>query len=182
MNTSAPSSPTVPQRWAWHYHQLQSLLEHLLDQRSGHKAEACAPPEQHGTDMADCATDEFDHELALGLLSQEEDALFEIVSAIHRIIERRYGICEDTGKPIPEARLRAMPWARRTLEAQKRAELEGQTPGARLGRLTSLQGALETSLSDDTEGPDVEWPAGGEYDHHEREMDIRAITEGTAQV
>lgn len=181
MTTSAPTSPAVPQRWAWHYHQLQSLLEHLLDQRSSHKAEACAPPEQHGTDMADSATDEFDHELALGLLSQEEDALFEVVSAIHRIIERSYGICQDTGRPIPEARLRAMPWARRILEAQEHAEREGLAPGARLGRLTALHSPLGAGLVE-TEEPDAEERTGGEYDHHKREMDVRAIIEGTAQV
>lgn len=181
MTTPAPTSPVVPKRWAWHYHQLQSLLERLLDQRSGHRAEACSQPEPKGSDMADSATDEFDHDLALGLLSQEEDALFEIVSAIHRIVERTYGICEDTGMAIPDTRLRAMPWARRTLEAQQRAEQAGLAPGARLGLPSSLQGSISTSMSD-TERPDSAEATGGEFDHHKREMEARAILEGTTQV
>ena len=181
MTAPAPSSPAIPQRWAWHYHKLQSLLERLLEQRSGHKSDACAPPEQHGMDMADSATDEFDHELALGLLSQEEDAVFEVVSAIHRIIERSYGICEDTGREIPAARLRAMPWARRTLEAQEQAEREGLAHGARLGHLATWQSNTPAGVADNN-GPDEEEPSGGEYDHHKREKELRAIIEGTSQV
>jgi len=181
MTPTAPTSPAIPQRWAWHYHKLQTLLEQLLAQRSGHQAEACAPPEQHGMDMADSATDEYDHELALGLLSQEEDAVGEIVSAIHRIVERTYGICEDTGQEIPAARLRAMPWARRTLQAQERAERGGLAHGTRLGPLTSCHGGPAASL-EDSGGPDVEEPTGGEFDHHKREADVRAIIEGKAQV
>jgi len=30
-----------------------------------------------------------------------------------------YGICEATGKPMPEDRLAAVPWARSSIEAQQ---------------------------------------------------------------
>jgi len=43
--------------------------------------------------------------------------LRRIDHALDRIAEGTYGICEITGKPIPVARLRAIPWATMTVEA-----------------------------------------------------------------
>ena len=52
-------------------------------------------------------------------LQQEnvEAILRDIDHALERIEEGSYGICEVTGKPIPAARLRAIPWATMTVEA-----------------------------------------------------------------
>ncbi len=52
-------------------------------------------------------------------LQQEnvEAILRDIDHALARIEEGSYGICEVTGKPIPVARLRAIPWATMTVEA-----------------------------------------------------------------
>lgn len=52
-------------------------------------------------------------------LQQEnvEAMLHDIDHALQRIEEGTYGICEVTGKPIPVARLRAIPWATMTVEA-----------------------------------------------------------------
>ena len=101
-----PTSPQVPQHWAWHYQRLQSFRDHLLDTHAIQIAEVSGPLEQNSMDTADTATDEFEHDLALGLLSQERDALYEVEAAIRRILDGSYGICEETGKPIPAARLR----------------------------------------------------------------------------
>ena len=38
--------------------------------------------------------------------------------------EGRYGICEDCGRPIHEARLRARPDATRCVDCQRRREAE----------------------------------------------------------
>jgi RNA polymerase-binding transcription factor DksA len=53
----------------------------------------------------------------------EQDALYEIDSALKRIEDGTYGICGLTGRPIPWERLEAIPWARFSFEAQ--AKLEG---------------------------------------------------------
>ncbi len=52
-------------------------------------------------------------------LQQEnvEAIVRDIDHALDRIEEGTYGICEVTGKPIPVARLRAIPWATMTVEA-----------------------------------------------------------------
>ena len=52
-------------------------------------------------------------------LQQEnvEAIVRDIDHALERLDEGTYGICEVTGKPIPVARLRAIPWATMTVEA-----------------------------------------------------------------
>jgi RNA polymerase-binding protein DksA len=112
------------EEWAWHYRTLQSLRERLVSGREIHREEASEPLTLDTNDMADCATDESDHDLAFSLLSQEESALQQVDAALRRIEQGTYGICEESGKPIPEERLRAVPWARYTKEVQERLERE----------------------------------------------------------
>ena len=50
------------------------------------------------------------------------NALREIDEALQRIVDRTYGICQMTGKPIPKARLEAKPWAKYTIEAARQLE------------------------------------------------------------
>jgi RNA polymerase-binding transcription factor DksA len=83
--------------------------------------------------MADAGTDEFDRDFALGMLSSEQDALYEIDEAINRIRDGTYGKCELTGKPIEAARLDAIPWTRFSAAAEKQLEREGLLRKTRLG-------------------------------------------------
>ena len=48
--------------------------------------------------------------------------LAQVDAALGRLHRGEYGICESTGEPIPEARLRANPLATCTLEAQNAIE------------------------------------------------------------
>jgi RNA polymerase-binding transcription factor DksA len=72
--------------------------------------------------MADAGTDNWDREFALSLISSDQDLLKEVDDAIDRIREGTYGICEVSGEPIAESRLKAIPWTRYTVEAQKEME------------------------------------------------------------
>jgi RNA polymerase-binding transcription factor DksA len=72
--------------------------------------------------MADAGTDNWDREFALSLISSDQDLLKEVDDAIDRIREGTYGICEASGEPIAESRLKAIPWTRYTVEAQKEME------------------------------------------------------------
>ena len=72
--------------------------------------------------MADLGTDNFEHELALGLLDSEMQLLREIDSALERIEDGSYGICLGTGQQIPKARLEAKPWARYCVEYARMVE------------------------------------------------------------
>ena len=75
-----------------------------------------------GMHQADAGSDTYDRDFALNLLSQEQDALYEIEEALKRVDAGTYGICEMSGKPIPQARLEAIPFARFTVECQTQIE------------------------------------------------------------
>ena len=53
-----------------------------------------------GMHQADAGSDAYDRDFALSLLSQEQDALYEIDQALKRIELGTYGKCEMSGKPI----------------------------------------------------------------------------------
>src|SRR6266849_5967727 len=62
--------------------------------------------------------------------------------AAKRIELGTYGICEMSGKPIPHARLEAIPFARFTVECQ--SQLEKQNKASRVRQsVTSLFGLTE---------------------------------------
>jgi DnaK suppressor protein len=95
-----------------------------------------------GMHQADAGSDAYDRDFALSLLSQEQDALYEIDQALKRIELGTYGICEMSGKPIPRARLEAIPFARFTVECQ--SQLEKQSKASRVRQsVTSLFGLTE---------------------------------------
>jgi RNA polymerase-binding transcription factor DksA len=95
-----------------------------------------------GMHQADAGSDAYDRDFALSLLSQEQDALYEIDEALKRIEVGTYGKCEMSGKPIPRARLEAIPFARFTVECQ--SQLEKQSKATRIRpSVTSLFGLTE---------------------------------------
>ena len=125
MKTESQPRTPPPTKWSWHHDVLQQLKENLLKGRHDQQLEASSPMEPDSNDPADCATDEFDHNLAFAMLSQSDAAIQEVDAALGRILYGTYGVCEETGKPIPAARLRAIPWARFRKEVQERIEKEG---------------------------------------------------------
>jgi RNA polymerase-binding transcription factor DksA len=95
-----------------------------------------------GMHQADAGSDAYDRDFALSLLSQEQDALYEIDQALKRIEIGTYGVCEMSGKAIPRARLEAIPFARFTVECQ--SQLEKQSRASRVRQsVTSLFGLTE---------------------------------------
>jgi len=95
-----------------------------------------------GMHQADAGSDAYDRDFALSLLSQEQDALYEIDEALKRIELGTYGKCEMSGKPIPRARLEAIPFARFTVECQ--SQLEKQNKASRVRQsVTSLFGLTD---------------------------------------
>ncbi|MEY2561645.1 MAG: DnaK suppressor protein, partial [Verrucomicrobiota bacterium] len=95
-----------------------------------------------GMHQADAGSDAYDRDFALSLLSQEQDALYEIDQALKRIELGTYGMCEMSGKPISHARLEAIPFARFTVECQ--SQLEKQNKASRVRQsVTSLFGLTD---------------------------------------
>ncbi|MBF0494720.1 MAG: TraR/DksA C4-type zinc finger protein [Candidatus Omnitrophica bacterium] len=72
--------------------------------------------------MADMASDTYNTDFNLGLLSNETDILFEINEAMKRIDDGTYGVCEKYGIPISKSRLKAMPYTRYSIKAQEEEE------------------------------------------------------------
>jgi RNA polymerase-binding protein DksA len=72
--------------------------------------------------MADMGTDNYEQEFTLGLVEKDRNLLREINSALAKIQNGTYGICEGTGKPISRPRLEAQPWARFSIEYARQME------------------------------------------------------------
>lgn len=146
-------SVEIPERWKWHHGRLLALRERLLAGVRANEDEMRSPIEPHSMDIADSATDEIEHDLALGMLSHEADALFEIDAALARMADGSYGVCERSGRPIPDERLRAVPWTRYTREVQERLEQRDQVDLPHLPAAMSIQGDAPGGLaqSDDAE-------------------------------
>jgi RNA polymerase-binding transcription factor DksA len=103
-----------------------------------------------GMHQADAGSDAYDRDFALSLLSQEQDALYEIDQALKRIEMGTYGKCEMSGKSIPHARLEAIPFARFTVECQ--SQLEKQSKASRVRQsVTSLFGLTEEEARESEE-------------------------------
>jgi RNA polymerase-binding protein DksA len=75
--------------------------------------------------MADMGTDNYEQEFTLGLVEKDRGLLREINSALAKIQNGTYGICEGTGKPISKARLEAQPWARHSIEYARQTQRPG---------------------------------------------------------
>jgi DnaK suppressor protein len=72
--------------------------------------------------MADVGTDNFQRDFDLGLVSREQEILYQIDEALQTIEDGTYGKCQNCGKSIKEPRLRAVPFARLCIKCQEEEE------------------------------------------------------------
>src|SRR4051794_30417522 len=91
-------------------------------------ADLAAPedPPTDPVDPGDPAPELLDAEIGAGLAERLRDELAAIERAQARLAEGTYGLSVQSGEPIPDARLRAIPWAERTAEEQARYESAGR--------------------------------------------------------
>ena len=153
---AGPDLKKVKPEWQQFCLHLLELREQLVKQMSGLAAESAQEMAGYSLHMADSGTDNFDRDFALSLLSSDQDAVFEIEEALKRIERKTYGICELTAKPIPRARLEAIPWTRFTVEAQAQLEREGALKSRRLGALGSIDSVGTTVEGEAEEGEEGE--------------------------
>jgi DnaK suppressor protein len=78
--------------------------------------------DQHPADDAQFLADE---EVDEGLREQLQRELEAIARAEQRLAEGTYGRSVESGEPIPDERLEAIPWAERTAAEQERYERRG---------------------------------------------------------
>lgn len=72
--------------------------------------------------MADAGSDAYDQDLKLGMAASERKRIRDIEAALIRIKKKTYGVCHLTGEKIPDARLKAKPWAMYTKESAEKIE------------------------------------------------------------
>lgn len=102
---------------------IRALLMHTRDRLSGQINSQSQDSLKYVDDTSsEDRTDDFDRELALNIVSSEHDALFEINSAIRRIDEDTYGMCEVCDQPIEKTRLHVLPFARMCHKCQSEHE------------------------------------------------------------
>lgn len=113
---------------------LLELQDHIMTQMHGVaqdslRSKSDSAGSAFGMHQADAGSDAYEKDFALSLLSQEQDALYEVEQAIKRIETGTYGVCEMSGEQIPAARLEAIPYARFTASCQENMEKEMKNKG-----------------------------------------------------
>ena len=136
----------------------QQLTQHLRDLReqmiAARRTMANDAKEERSTSsihMADAASDTYDCDWALSMLSSDQNALYEIEQAINRIENGTYGTCELTGNAIESARLTAIPWTRFSMEAQQQLEEQGAVFKTRLADRRGLADSEEAGEAEEAE-------------------------------
>ncbi|MDA0999581.1 MAG: TraR/DksA family transcriptional regulator [bacterium] len=73
-------------------------------------------------DIGDMAAATYSQQVIMQLGERERERLREVEAAFGRVEDGTYGICEESGEPIPFTRLEAIPYARYTVAAQNEME------------------------------------------------------------
>lgn len=94
--------------------QENSLLDESLRESTGEITTGI------GNHLAEGNAERVDREQEQTFEQIDEKVLGEIDDALDRIEEGSYGVCVDTGEQIPYERLEALPYAKRTAEAQEK--------------------------------------------------------------
>jgi RNA polymerase-binding transcription factor DksA len=90
------------------------ILRRFEEARDNSGTEAAGDISDYPFHVADRGTDSFDQEMDMALAQRASRELEEIDDALRRFYEEpdRFGICENTGEPIPMERLDLVPWTR----------------------------------------------------------------------
>ena len=75
-------------------------------------------------DIYDIASSERERELTLMLGDRDREKLAETEEAIERVKNKTYGVCDECGEPIGEARLMAMPFTKVCIDCKSKDEKE----------------------------------------------------------
>src|SRR5712692_8661037 len=73
-------------------------------------------------DFEDIAVDFLEIQKEQSIRVNEQALLTEVLQALERIENGTYGMCKTCGKPIPEKRLEAIPWAARDIKCEEELE------------------------------------------------------------
>jgi RNA polymerase-binding protein DksA len=103
--------------------QLASQRNELRMRIDRHRLEVVADREPD--DEVATACDNVSRDMLAATIERERRTLNEIESALVRMKKGEYGTCDHCGETIPNARLEALPWARRCVSCAERAMYPG---------------------------------------------------------
>lgn len=100
---------------------LNEKRQELLSDLARLKGEARDSGEPEVRDLTDDATAQQSSAEALEEVTLESQTLEQVEDALKRVADGTYGKCIVCGRPIPPARLQAIPWTPYCLEHQESA-------------------------------------------------------------
>ena len=80
----------------------------------------------YGIHLADVATDNYERDFNLSLVSKERKIVMAIDEALKRIEDKTYGVCEMCEKYITKSRLSALPHAKYCRKCKEKLEKENK--------------------------------------------------------
>ena len=89
------------------------------------------PLEREPGDAADLAGSAVEDNDCIALADHNLELLEEVDHALTRLDAGTYGLSEESGRPIPYERLRAVPWARTNADEAEREEHASRSGSAR---------------------------------------------------
>lgn len=74
--------------------------------------------------MADVGTDNYERDIMIELIQNGEESVRNIDTALEKIEEGAYGVCEQCSKRINKERLKAVPYAKLCIDCQREEEVD----------------------------------------------------------
>ena len=74
--------------------------------------------------MADVGTDNYERDIMIELIQNGEEGVRNIDTALERIEEGTFGVCELCAKKINKERLKAVPYAKLCIDCQREEEID----------------------------------------------------------
>lgn len=110
--------------------EIEEIKQFLMDERNriakrlNSSAEALNYTKQAGEEAADIGSDNFIRETGISIMSEDRKKLDMISESLKKLSFGKFGICQDCGKPIGIARLRAKPYAVYCVDCKSKREQE----------------------------------------------------------
>ncbi|OGX40333.1 MAG: hypothetical protein A3C53_03125 [Omnitrophica WOR_2 bacterium RIFCSPHIGHO2_02_FULL_68_15] len=77
--------------------------------------------------MADMASDTYERELSMNIVTSEQELLYQIDDALKRLDDGTFGLCQQCSQAITMSRLKAVPYASMCIACQRAKEQQPKT-------------------------------------------------------
>ena len=120
----APSQAPLTQEELDFFHDLLLKERANILNRIRRYSDARTTTRQAGEEMADVGSDNFIRETNLSMIGDEAERMRMIDTALQNIQNNSYGICQECGRRIGVARLKAKPYARYCIDCKESQEAQ----------------------------------------------------------